>query len=276
MRFRPCIDIHNGKVKQLVGGSLTDEGNRATENFVAGQDADYYADRYRQGGLTGGHIILLNPVGNEYYEADLQQAKRALSAYPGGMQIGGGITAETAADFLDMGASHVIVTSYAFADGRIRYENLERLIREVGKEHVVLDVSCRKVASQSETTDGSGTMPYRIVTDRWQKFTEVAVSGETLQELAGFCDEFLIHAVDVEGRCSGIEQELAALLGQHPVRPMTYAGGVAGLTDIRLLHQLGRGRLDVTVGSALDMFGGSLSYEEVLAEVKRLSAKNEI
>lgn len=264
MKFRPCIDIHNGKVKQLVGGSLTDVGSQARENFVAEQPAEYYADRYRQDGLTGGHIILLNPAGSPYYEADLEQAGRALAAYPGGMQIGGGVRAENAASYLDLGASHVIVTSYVFSDGQIRYDNLERLVREVGRERIVLDVSCRKVALPE------GGYQYRVVTDRWQKMTEVAVNGETLRELAGFCDEFLIHAVDVEGTCSGIEQELAALLGRHPVRPMTYAGGVAGLVDIRLLHELAGGHLDVTVGSALDLFGGSLAYRQVLEEIGRL------
>ena len=262
MKFRPCIDIHNGKVKQLVGGSLTDAGNQARENFVAENPAEYYADRYRRDGLTGGHIILLNPVGSTYYDADLEQARRALSAYPGGMQIGGGVRAENAANYLDLGASHVIVTSYVFSDGRVHYDNLERLVREVGKEHIVLDLSCRKVLT------GEGQAEYRIVTDRWQKMTQVAVNGKTLEELSGYCDEFLIHAVDVEGTCSGIEQELATLLGKYPIRPMTYAGGVAGLQDIKLLYKLGSGNLDVTVGSALDLFGGNLPYEDVLKEIK--------
>ncbi len=264
MKFRPCIDIHNGKVKQIVGSSLRENDGYATdwkENFVAQSDADYYARRYREDELGGGHIILLNPPGSAYYEEDVRQAGLALAAYPGGLQIGGGIRAETADSFLELGASHVIVTSYAFSDGRIQYEHLRRLVQEVGREHIVLDVSCRRTE-----TDGA----YRIVTDRWQTFTEVAVTGETLQELAGFCDEFLIHAVDVEGMCSGIEQELAALLGENTVRPMTYAGGVSTLADIRLLYELGHGNLDVTIGSALDLFGGSLRYQEVLEEIRRL------
>lgn len=264
MKFRPCIDIHNGKVKQLVGGSLTDKDDQARENFVAEQPAEYYADRYRRDGLTGGHIILLNPSSSPYYEADMEQASRALAAYPGGMQIGGGVRAENAARFLELGASHVIVTSYVFSDGRIHYDNLKRLVREVGKERIVLDVSCRKVLLDD------GQQGYRIVTDRWQKMTEVAVTGENLRELASYCDEFLIHAVDVEGTCSGIERDLAQMLGNYPVRPMTYAGGVADLADIRLLHELGGGKLDVTVGSALDLFGGSLKYEAVLEEIRRL------
>ena len=254
MKFRPCIDIHNGAVKQLVGGSLRDTGSTTVENFVAEKPAEYYADLYRSDGLSGGHIILLNPVGTPEYEMDLEQARRALSAYPCGMQIGGGIRTETAAAFLDMGASHVIVTSYAFSDGRIQYDNLECLVREVGIEHIVLDVSCRR------EEDGR----YRIVTDRWQRFTDVTVKEETLRELSAFCDEYLIHAVDVEGMCAGIEQELAMLLGTCSVCPMTYAGGVSSLEDIRLLGKLGQNRLDVTVGSALDLFGGNLSYRDVV------------
>ncbi len=275
MKFRPCIDIHNGKVKQLVGSSLQDEKKKPEwkENFVAQLDADCYARRYQEDGLTGGHIILLNPPESPYYEEDVRQAKLALAAYPGGLQIGGGIRAETAASFLELGASHVIVTSYAFSEGRIQYEHLERLLQEVGREHVVLDVSCRRVYPQTEDGEQKEA-EYRIVTDRWQRFTEVSVSKETLRELAGFCDEFLIHAVDVEGMCSGIEQELAARLGNYSLHPMTYAGGVSELSDIEALYRLGRGNLDVTVGSALDLFGGSLRYEDVLENIRRLNQEN--
>lgn len=287
MKFRPCIDIHNGQVKQLVGGSLADkEGGSAKENFVSQRGADYYAARYREDGLRGGHIILLNPAGTEEYAADLEQARRALAQWPGGLQIGGGVRAETAAAFLDMGASHVIVTSYVFAGGEIRYGNLERLVREVGKERIVLDVSCRRKpagAIPMESCGGSegGSLmedledAYLVVTDRWQSYTNVPVNGQTLRGLAGYCDEFLIHAVDVEGLCSGIEEELAELLGKNAACPMTYAGGVAGLADIRRLFRLGQGKLDVTVGSALDLFGGRLPYREVLAEIRRLEEAGE-
>ena len=256
MEFRPCIDIHNGKVKQIVGGSLLDEGNRAKENFVAEQDAAFFAKLYREQGLKGGHIILLNPVGSEYYEATKAQAELALQAYPGGFQIGGGITAENAKGFLDLGASHVIVTSYVFKDGRINYENLKKLEQTVGKEHLVLDLSCRK-------KDGN----YYIVTDRWQKFTEEIVTLELMEKLGSYCDEFLVHAVDVEGKAHGVETELAELLGQYTAHPVTYAGGVGSMADIEELRRAGQGRLDVTVGSALDIFGGSIPFE-VLAEMK--------
>ena len=195
MEFRPCIDIHNGKVKQIVGRSLADEGNAAKENFVAKQDAAFYADLYRNAGLKGGHIILLNPVGSEYYEATKEQAIQALAAYPGGMQVGGGITPDNALDYLQAGASHVIVTSYVFKDGRIHYDRLQALVDVVGKEHLVLDVSCKKIGDS-----------YLVVTDRWQKVTGEVVNEALLDRLAEYCDEFLIHAVDVEGKAEGIEE----------------------------------------------------------------------
>jgi phosphoribosylformimino-5-aminoimidazole carboxamide ribotide isomerase len=253
MRFRPCIDIHNGKVKQIVGSSLRDAGDAAVDNFVSEKGAGDFAQMYAKDGLTGGHIILLNAKDSDYYEATKAQALEALSAYPGGMQIGGGITAENAAEFLKAGASHVIVTSYVFKDGKINYDNLKALVEAVGKEHIVLDLSCRK-------REGS----YYIVTDRWQKFTTEKVTIRLLEELSAYCDEYLIHAVDVEGKVSGIEQELAALLGTWGKLPVTYAGGVSSLTDLELLKQLGKEKLDVTIGSALDIFGGKLPYEEIV------------
>ena len=253
MQFRPCIDIHNGKVKQIVGGSLKDEGNQAQENFVSQQDAGFYADFYKKDGIRGGHIILLNSVDSEYYHATKEQALLALSAYPGGLQIGGGITAENAADFLAAGASHVIVTSYVFKDGKINYENLEKLFAVTGKEHLVLDLSCRK-------KDGD----YYIVTDRWQKFTEEKVTLELLDKLEAYADEFLIHAVDVEGKASGIERELVELLGSWGKIPVTYAGGVGCFEHLEQLKEWGQGKLNVTIGSALDLFGGSMAYDDVL------------
>jgi phosphoribosylformimino-5-aminoimidazole carboxamide ribotide isomerase len=253
MKFRPCIDIHNGKVKQIVGGSLMDTGNQADENFVSDYDGGFYANLYKENGLTGGHIILLNPVGSDYYEADVKQAKAARMAYPGGLQIGGGMNADNARRFLDMGASHIIVTSYVFRDGQINYENLEAIKAAVGKEHLVLDLSCRK-------RDGK----YYVVTNRWQKYTDVELSVETLDHLSSYCDEFLIHAVDVEGKASGIEQELVTMIGEWNKIPVTYAGGVRNEHDLQLLKELGHGQLDVTIGSALDLFGGSMKFESVL------------
>lgn len=258
MEFRPCIDIHNGKVKQIVGGSLRDEGNQAKENFVATQDAAFYAEYYKKDGIRGGHIILLNPKDSAYYEATKKQAELALHAYPGALQIGGGINDTNAAYFLAQGASHVIVTSYVFRDGRVDYDNLEKLVAITGKEHLVLDLSCRK-------KDGD----YYIVTDRWQKFTDEKVSLELLDRLSSYCDEFLIHAVDVEGKASGIETELVSLLGSWGKIPVTYAGGVGSFEDLYRLKELGRNRLNVTIGSALDLFGGTMNYEKVLEIVRK-------
>lgn len=254
MKFRPCIDIHNGQVKQIVGGSLTDEKDQAAENFVSEQDAGFYARFYRESGICGGHIILLNPESSPYYQSTRRQALLALKEYPGGLQIGGGIREDNAEAYLRAGASHVIVTSYVFRDGMICWENLEKLKRAVGREHLVLDLSCRK-------KDGE----YRIVTDRWQKFTDIQVNRETLMELGEHCSEFLVHAVDVEGKASGIEVELVRILAEHGRNmPITYAGGVGSFRDLEILRQEGRDRLDVTVGSALDLFGGPMKFTEIL------------
>ena len=253
MEFRPCIDIHNGKVKQIVGGSLKDRGNQAKENFVAEQDASFYAEFYKKDGVSGGHVILLNARDSEYYERTKAQALQALEAYPGGLQVGGGICTENAAEFLRAGASHVIVTSYVFKDGNINFDNLEKLKKEVGKEHLVLDLSCRKKNNA-----------YYIVTDRWQIFTSVRLTKTVLDELADHCSEFLIHAVDVEGRASGIEKPLAAMLGEWNRIPVTYAGGVGSCEDLLTLKELGKDHVNVTVGSALDLFGGQMEYHRVL------------
>lgn len=232
---------------------MRDQGDAAQENFVSEQDAAFYARLYKRDGLRGGHIILLNPPSSDYYEATKAQAAGALAAYPGGLQIGGGICADNAAFWLDAGASHVIVTSYVFRDGRLNYENLRRIYAEVGREHLVLDLSCRR--------RGDG---YYIVTDRWQKFTDVRLEEKVLDELAGWCDEFLVHAVDVEGKANGIETELAELLGRWHKIPVTYAGGVGSYEDLEALRRCGQNHLDVTVGSALDLFGGALKYETVV------------
>lgn len=253
MEFRPCIDIHNGKVKQIVGGSLRDEGNQATENFVSKQDAAFYAHMYKEAKIRGGHIVLLNAKDSEYYDETKEQAFLALKEYPGGLQVGGGITAENAGEFLAAGASHVIVTSYVFRDGRIDYERLEKLVTAVGKEHLVLDLSCRRRDEE-----------YYIVTDRWQKFTEEKVTLSLLNMLKEYCDEFLIHAVDVEGKAQGIESKLVTMLGSWGEIPVTYAGGVGSFEDLEQLKVLGQNRVNVTIGSALDLFGGEMKYEEVL------------
>lgn len=257
MEFRPCIDIHNGRVKQIVGSSLRDQGDAARENFVSQQDGAFYARLYKEQNICGGHIILLNSVESEYYEATRKQALLALEEYPGGLQVGGGITADNAATFIEAGASAVIVTSYVFRDGKINYENLDKLVQAVGREHVVLDLSCRY------REDG-----YYIVTDRWQKFTDEKIDRELLDRLADSCAEFLVHAVDVEGKSSGIETDLVRLLGEWGKIPITYAGGVHSFEDLDAIYRLGNNRLNVTIGSALDLFGGPMSYEKVIQYVK--------
>ena len=251
MRFRPCIDIHNGCVKQIVGGSLADKGNQAQDNFVSEQDGSYYGELYKSRGLTGGHIIILNPVGSEFYEKDLQQAYSALSSFEGGLQIGGGINDKNAAGFLDKGASHVIVTSFVFRNGEIDEHNLTLMKNAVGKDRLVLDLSCRKRGED-----------YYIVTDRWQKFTDTRLCPETIERLRNSCDEFLIHAVDVEGKAKGIEDDVARMLGDIEDMPATYAGGISSFEDLEKLKVLGKGRVDFTIGSALDIFGGNMSFEK--------------
>ncbi len=247
MRFRPCIDLHDGKVKQIVGSTLDADG-RATTNFIAEQPPAYFASLYRRDGLFGGHVIMLGP-GNE------TAAREALAAFPGGLQVGGGITADNAGTWLDAGAQAVIVTSWVFRDGRIHEDRLRQLVRAVGRDRLVLDLSCRRRGDD-----------YYIVTDRWQKFTQTTISPATLDKLSRSCAEFLVHAVDVEGKCRGIETELATRLADWSPIPTTYAGGISSLDDLRLLKRIGRDRLDATIGSALDIFGGTgITYREAVA-----------
>lgn len=240
MKFRPCIDLHEGQVKQIVGSTLSDRDRDAlATNFTSSYPPAHYAEMYRRDGLTGGHIIMLGP-GNE------AAARQALAAWPGGMQLGGGITDGNAAAWLEQGAAAVIVTSHVFRDGLVLEDRLRQLEQAVGRRHLVIDLSCRK-------RDGR----YLVVTDRWQKFTEMVVDAASLAYFSRFCSEFLVHAVDVEGKCAGVAEDLIELLAEHAPLPTTYAGGVATLADLQRIRELGRGRLDATVGSALDIFGGS-------------------
>jgi phosphoribosylformimino-5-aminoimidazole carboxamide ribotide isomerase len=236
--FRPCIDLHEGKVKQIVGGTLGAPGDLRT-NFVSEKPAAWFAELYKRDGLLGGHVIMLG-AGNE------NEARTALAAFPNGLQIGGGINSANARDWLDAGASHVIVTSWVFREGRVDWERLGELVKLIGKEKLVLDLSCRKRGEN-----------YFVVTDRWQKFTELVVNEETLKKFSAFCAEFLIHAVDVEGLCKGIDGELVEKLGKWSPIPMTYAGGANSLMDLELVTFLGKGKVNLTIGSALDIFGGS-------------------
>lgn len=250
--FRPCIDLRDGKVVQMVGGTLGSDPAAVRTNFVSDKDAAWFAELYRRDGLSGGHVILLGP-GNE------AEARAALAAYPGGLQLGGGVNLENARNWLEAGASQVIVTSWVFHEGRVDWERLSKLVQAIGKGRLVLDLSCRKRAGQ-----------YFVVTERWQKFTDVALSAETLQTLARSCAEFLIHAVDVEGLCRGIDGELVEKLAAWTPIPTTYAGGARSLADLELVTRLGQGKIDFTIGSALDIFGGSgVRYADCVAFNRR-------
>eukprot|EP00639_Heterosigma_akashiwo_P032622 CAMPEP_0194725198 /NCGR_PEP_ID=MMETSP0296-20130528/25843_1 /TAXON_ID=39354 /ORGANISM="Heterosigma akashiwo, Strain CCMP2393" /LENGTH=325 /DNA_ID=CAMNT_0039629569 /DNA_START=35 /DNA_END=1008 /DNA_ORIENTATION=- len=293
MRFRPCIDLHAGVVKQIVGSTLTDapagENEEPITNFETEKSSAEYARMYKEDNLPGGHVIMLGG-GNE------EAALAALREYPGGMQIGGGVTAENAASYIEAGASHVIVTSYVFKDGKVAFDRLQTLLQLVGKEKLVLDLSCRKKppppvpAAQSGDPAAPGGEAegkaaaaaaaevddkYYVVTDRWQKYTDFAITQENLYLLAQYCDEFLVHGVEAEGKRAGMLEDLVAQLGAwSPVRA-TYAGGARALRDLDRVKELGGGKVDLTIGSALDCFGGDLSYRAVVDWQRRQEAEAE-
>lgn len=245
-KFRPCIDLHEGVVKQIVGGTLNDEG--AAENFVSQKSPAWYAEKFRSDDLRGGHVIQL---GSGNYEA----AREALATWPGGLQVGGGINAQNAGEWIAAGASHVIVTSWLFdAAGCFLKDRLAELVDTIGKDRLIIDLSCRRV--------GAG---WKVAINRWQTIADLDLNLEVISELSSSCDEFLIHAADVEGLCGGVDEELVSHLGLWDGCPITYAGGVRGMDDLKLIHEASQGRLDATVGSALDLFGGSgVTYDELL------------
>jgi phosphoribosylformimino-5-aminoimidazole carboxamide ribotide isomerase len=245
--FRPCIDLHNGQVKQIVGGTLTDKGDQLETNFVSERSSAWFAKLYRKDALKGGHVIQLGP-GNK------AAACAALRAYPDGLQIGGGIHADNALEYIESGASHVIVTSWIFEGPVLRRDRLDALMETVGTERLVLDLSCR-------LRDGS----YYVVTNRWQTFTDLILSRSVLEDLAGYCDEFLVHGVDVEGLCAGVDMDLVKKLSKWSPIPVTYAGGARSMEDLQSVHDESQGKVDLTIGSALDIFGGTgLTYEEAV------------
>ena len=248
MRFRPCIDLHNNKVKQIVGGSLRDDGADLRTNFESEYDSAYYAKMYQRDNLTGGHVIMLGP-GNE------EAAMLALQSYPGGLQLGGGINPDNARKYLDAGASQVIVTSYLIENGDISFARLDELMKVLSPEELVIDLSCRKVSGGK----------YMVVFNRWQDFTTLEVNADTLQKLSQYCTEFLIHAVDMEGKMSGVDSYIVKLLADISPLPCVYAGGISSHDDIELIRREGSGKIDYTVGSALDIFGGHLSYEKIVS-----------
>jgi phosphoribosylformimino-5-aminoimidazole carboxamide ribotide isomerase len=284
MKFRPCIDLHSGKVKQIVGSTLSTAPAGATDvasnqhddsvgatNFETDRPSHEYAKMYQRDGLVGGHVIMLPSKGGQP-EANKIAAQQALQAYPGGLQIGGGINDSNAKEWIDAGASHVIVTSFVFKNGQINMDNLKKLVDVVGgKEKLVLDLSCRR---RPKTTNNSAAVEeeddsYYVVTDQWQKFTDVKVNAETLTMLANYCDEFLVHGVDVEGKQCGILEDLVDLLGKHSPVPVTYAGGARSMDDMEMVERVGGGKVDLTIGSALDCFGGELKYDDVVAWHKK-------
>ncbi len=249
MRFRPCIDLHDGKVKQIVGSTLSDDPARPpVTNFVAAQAPAWFAELYRRDGLAGGHVIRLGP-GND------AAAAAALQCWPGGLQLGGGIIPGNARRWLDLGADKVIVTSYLFEGSEFRESRLAEMAAAAGRDRLVVDLSCRR------TPEG-----YVVATQRWQTLTGLKVERTTLERLAQYAAEFLVHAVDVEGMRQGIDADLVRLLGADSPLPVTYAGGIRSLADLDLVETLGGGRVDATAGSSLDLFGGDgLKYAEVVA-----------
>ncbi|GAA5857595.1 hypothetical protein JCM5353_006873 [Sporobolomyces roseus] len=243
--FRPCIDLHNGQVKQIVGGTLDTQDLRT--NFVSANPSEFYAKLYRENGLTGGHVIKLGP-GND------DAARAALKEWKNGLHVGGGISEDNAQEWIDAGAEKVIVTSYLFPKAKFDLERLQRLAKKVGKERLVVDVSCRRRENK-----------WVVAMNRWQDLTDMEVNQESLDLLSEYCSEFLIHAADVEGLCQGIDEELVEKLGEWVKIPTTYAGGAKSVDDLATVDRLSKGKVDLTYGSALDIFGGSqVKFEDLV------------
>ena len=250
-KFRPCIDLHDGRVKQIVGSSLSDNGAGLKTNFETDRSPAWFAELYKKDSVRGGHVIMLG-------KGNVDAAKAALAAYPGGLQVGGGITADNALEYLDAGASHVIVTSWIFPDGKLDRERLERLSQTVGKERLVLDLSCKRVSDPEDAEPR-----WKIATNRWQTLIDIEITAETLEDLSRYCDEFLIHAADVEGKQQGMDDELIMFLAENSPIPCTYAGGAKSLKDLEHCKKISNGMIDLTIGSALDLFGGKgVKYED--------------
>jgi len=246
-KFRPCIDLHAGQVKQIVGGSLRDDAEPTT-NFISNRNPAWYANRYRRDGLNGAHVIQLGPGNRE-------AAQQALDAWPDGLQLGGGISIDNAADWIARGARKVILTSWLFDENaRFLESRLEHLAETVGPERIVVDLSCRGARGE-----------WRVAMNRWQTPTDLVVDQTTLHRLAPHCSEFLVHAADVEGLRSGMDHDLIRYLGDHAPLPVTYAGGASSLADLETVNRLSQGRVDLTIGSALDIFGGDVPYADCVA-----------
>ncbi|KAL8926788.1 MAG: hypothetical protein Q9172_001664 [Xanthocarpia lactea] len=240
-KFRPCIDLHSGQVKQIIGATLSDTSSGLRTNHVSKLPASHFGNLYREHGLTGAHVIMLGP-GNE------AAAREALEAWPGSLQVGGGITAENARHWIEKGAGKIIVTSYLFPEARFALDRLKAVLVSLDDdvELLVIDLSCRRTGST-----------WTVAMNKWQTLTDMEVNEESIRLLEPYCSEFLIHAADNEGLQSGIDEELVLKLGQWCTKPVTYAGGARHLHDLDLVKDLSAGRVDLTIGSALDVFGGS-------------------
>jgi len=154
------------------------------------------------------------------------------------------------------------VTSFCFDGAKFSEAKLAEMVAAVGAERLVLDLSCR-------AAEGGG---WSVAKDRWRTITDLAVTPETLDRLAGQCAEFLVHAADVEGQCGGVDRELVQMLGSWAGAPVTYAGGARSLENLREVDGLSDGKVDLTIGSALDLFGGDgVSYADCVAWNRRAS-----
>lgn len=256
MEFRPCIDIHNGKVKQIIGDSLKDKGDFVKENFVSDESAEWYAKLYKNDGIRGAHVIMLNSQDSDYFPLTQKVALDALRAYPGGLAIGGGINDKNAAFYLAAGAGWVIVTSFAFAGGEISFDNLKALKQAAGRTHIMLDLSCKEINEK-----------FFVTTNRWQNLTNIEVTPRLFEKLSDYCVEFLVHGADSEGKLRGTNPKLIKLLGECAKKvnvPITYAGGITTYDDIENIREYGEERLNFTVGTSLDLFGGELKYRKIV------------
>ncbi|KAJ2971576.1 hypothetical protein NUW58_g9377 [Xylaria curta] len=196
-------------------------------------------------------------------------AREALAAWPRHLQVGGGINDKNAALWIENGASKVIITSFLFPDGKFSQERLDAVLTALGgdKNKLVIDLSCRRQDDDR----------WFVAMDKWQTITDMeitqgefnifrfsmyhladeAVCEESIRSLEPYCSEFLIHAADNEGLQKGVDERLVEKLAAWCAIPVTYAGGGRNLDDLELVKRLSHGRVDLTIGSALDCFGGS-------------------
>lgn len=245
-KFVGCIDLHDGQVKQIVGGTLKDNDDSLETNFVSKYPPSYYAQLYLKNRIEGCHVIKLGPNNDA-------AAMEALNAAPGFLQVGGGINDENCLQWLEK-ASKIIVTSWLFTkEGTFLMDRLQLLSNKCGPDRIVVDLSCRR------TPDSK----WVVAMNKWQTLTTLELNKETFTELSKYTDEFLIHAADVEGLCKGIETDLVTKLYEwtkdiNKEVKIVYAGGAKSISDLELVDKLSNGTVDLTYGSSLDIFGGKL------------------